>query len=323
NPEATEVCNGKDDDCDEQIDECVCFTLSCTDSSIQCVKRIDSGDDGDNLVDGKPKVDAEYEFRVVVTGTGCTPQYVKLFVTQRSNPVPEDFYGYSMTCSGDFSSGATCTYKTKLGPAAVHKFYFEAKFSDGATIKKYPETGYITGPEVQLLTGYNLVGAPRDINTANLDGQNAFGSSITYRWDADLGYYTKVTTLNPVKVGEGYFTYKANDTLLELADYGDVLESEYTYQLKHGWNIISNPYAGNVKLPDIKVQKGSGTPVSWEDATDNGWIVNAIYYYNGRDWGKTYSFETADDGATLVPWMGYWVYLNKDDDTYSLVIPKP
>lgn len=73
----------------------------------------------------------------------------------------------------------------------------------------------------------------------------------------------------------------------------------------------------------ICLKKGNGTPVSWQQATTNGWIVNAVYYYKGSDWGSTYDFETAEDGATLVPWMGYWVKLNKEDDTYYLVIPKP
>ncbi|MEW6214947.1 MAG: MopE-related protein [Nitrospirota bacterium] len=322
NPGTTEVCNGKDDNCNGQIDENACFILSCSDAGIQCLERTDAVDESDNLVSGKPKVNVEYEFIIIVTDIGSTPQYVRLFMTQRNNPFAGDFYGYDMFCSGDYSTGATCTYTTKLGPAAVHKFYFEAKMSNGTTIR-YPETGYITGPEVQLLKGYNLAGVPRDISTANLDGEGAFGSASTYRWNADLGYYTKVTTSEPVKVGEGYFTFKESTTLPELADYGEVQVSEYTYQLKSGWNIISNPYAGNIKLSDIKVQKGSDTPVSWQEAIDNGWIVNAIYYYNGEDWGRAYSFETADDGATLVPWMGYWIYLNKEDDTYKLVIPKP
>lgn len=226
-----------------------------------------------------------------------------------------------MNCTGSFSTGATCTYATKLGAAAVHKFYFEAKSLDGETVK-YPESDYITGPVVQLLTGYNLAGIPRDINSANLNGSQAFGSSTTYRWDASDGYYKLVTNANPVKTGEGYFSLRKNNTLYELINYGDIQANEYTYKLDAGWNIISSPYAGNVKLSDIKVQKGSETPVTWEQAITNNWIVNAIYYYKGSDWGSTYDYETSPE-ATLVPWMGYWIKLNKEDDTYYLVIPKP
>lgn len=64
-------------------------------------------------------------------------------------------------------------------------------------------------------------------------------------------------------------------------------------------------------------------PISWQDATEKGWVANAIYYYKGSDWGNTYSFETTDNNVLLVPWIGYWVRFEKDDDSYSLVIPKP
>jgi uncharacterized repeat protein (TIGR02543 family) len=296
--------------------------ISCPDSGIQCLERADGGNDSDNLANGKPKVDLEYEFKVVVQDTGGIPQNLKLFMTQRSNPLVTDFYSYDMSCSGDYKRGATCTYRTMLGPAAVHKFYFEAKMLDGTTIR-YPNTGYITGPVIQLLTGYNLVGIPRNINNANPDSSNAFGTSRTYGWNGTLGYYTKVTTADPVMAGEGYFAYKEADTLPEHGTYNDIQDSEYSYGLTSGWNIISNPYAGNVKLSDIMVKKGNNQPVSWTQAITNGWLVNAVYYYNGSDWGKTYKFETSDDGATLVPWMGYWIYLNSADDTYSLVFPKP
>jgi hypothetical protein len=242
-------------------------------------------------------------------------------MTQRNSPHIDEFYAYDMQCSGNYSTGATCTYTTKLGPAAVHKFYFEAKMADG-TILRYPESEYITGPEVQMLTGYNLIGIPRDINNANLDGNTAFGTTRTYRWDTDLEYYTKVTTTEPVKAGEGYFVYKNTATLPEHSNYGEIQEAEYIYGLKPGWNIISNPYSGNVKLSDLKIKKGNGIPVSWTEAVTNGWLVNAIYYYNGSDWGGTYSYETEPD-ATLVPWIGYWVHLNNSDDTYYLIIPKP
>jgi len=97
--------------------------ISCSDSGIPCLERIDGGNDGDNLVNGKPKLDVEYEFKIVVQDTGGTPQYMKIFLAQRSNPTEADFYDYDMSCNGDFQVGANCTYRTKLGPAAVHKFH--------------------------------------------------------------------------------------------------------------------------------------------------------------------------------------------------------
>ncbi|MBI4688908.1 MAG: fibronectin type III domain-containing protein [Nitrospirae bacterium] len=306
------------------------YSIDCSDGGIQCIRRTDGGDDGNNLVDGKPKIDTEYEFTISVTDTGGTPQYVRLYMTQRSNPSLSDFYGYDMSCSGTYGTGASCIYKTKFGPAAVHTFYIEAKFSDGSTAT-YPDTGYITGPQVQLINGYSLVSIPRDIASSGLDGYSAFGSASTYRWnstglttDSNQGSYSLADSSNPVAGGEGYFVFGEITTLPELSN-GEVQSSSYIRRLNPGWNIIGSPYGGNIMLKNVQVMKGSGSAVSWNDAVTNGWLINAIYYYNGSDWGKTYSFESAgsDPDATLIPWLGYWVYLNNNDDTYYLVIAKP
>ena len=319
----------KDNDCDGDIDyidtDCYPYFLGCPDGGdIECLERTDGGNESDNFDSSKPKVDIEYDFRINVKDlTGNEPQYVRLYMTQRNNPSLSDFYSYDMSCTGDYSIGATCTYTTLLGPTAMLKFYFEIQFN-GSVKMRYPDIGaeYITGPEVQMCSDFNLVGIPRDIEGYNLDGITAFGTSKAYRWDADLGYYTEVSTSEPVKAGEGYYIFKETNTLPEHESYGEISGAEYTYELKAEWNIISNPYSGNVKLSDIQVKKGSGIPVSWIEAVTNEWLVNAIYYYNGSDWGGTYSFETEPD-ATLVPWMGYWINLNMTDDTYYLVIPKP
>ena len=298
-------------------------TLSCTDSgNIVCLERTDGGNDGDNLDSGMPKADLEYEFQATLKdSSGEAPQYIKLYMTQRSNPGAGEFYSHDMSCSGDYIVGASCTYTTKLGPAAVHKFYLESKTFDG-TVLRYPAAGYITGPEVRMLTNYNIAGLPRDIGSLMLDGNAAFGSDLVYRWDTDFEYYKGVTAAEPVKPGEGYFVYSQTNTLPELAGYSDIADSEFTYMLKPGWNIISNPYGGNVRLSDINVRKGNNTSASWADAASNGWLTNAIYYYKGTDWGNTYGFETGSD-TRLVPWTGYWINLDATDDIYHLIIPRP
>jgi hypothetical protein len=144
-----------------------------------------------------------------------------------------------------------------------------------------------------------------------------------YRWQTNTQSYIKVTSQNPVKDGEGYSLYKQNRTLPELATYPEVSAAGFTYQIKPGLNLISNPYSGNVRLADVMIQKGTQPPVSWQAAATNGWIVNALYYYNGKDWGNTYSHETLEDGAVLVPWLAYLVNLNSADGSYYLIIPKP
>ena len=304
------------------------------DTGIVGIKRADGGDDSNNLdtASGKPRVDKEYTFEMVLRdSSGNAPEYVRVYITQRSNPLASDFHSYDLTCTGDISSGATCSYTTKLGPAPVHKYYFEAKLSDGSIVRM-PESGEYTGPIVELLTGYNIVGIPRDITSAYLDGNAAFGSIRTYRWTSEgltraPGQYDQVLSANPVRPGEGYFTWKESGvtTIPEFDSYNDISEATYAITLRPGWNMISNPYKGNVKLTEVKVQKGTDTPISWSESTTNDWLTNAIYYYQGRDWGRTYSFESAGGSpdATLTPWLGYWIFLKNTDDTYQLIISKP
>jgi hypothetical protein len=310
------------------------YLLSCEQTDLECLERADGQSEIDNMVSGKPDAGVMFMFGVSAVDSKGTPQYVRLMMSQRSSPSAIDFISYDMTCTGVYSSGATCTYSTKLGPASVHKYYFEMKTSDGVIVN-YPSSGYITGPTVQLTTGFNIVGAPRDVNSAGLDGAGAFGSPNTYRWVSDSvytqsGYYVPVTGVDPAVAGEGYFSLNETATLPELGAYGEVTGPDYAYQLQPGWSLISNPFAGNVKLSDIMVKKGAaGTPVTWTEAATNGWVTNAIYYYDGADWGKTYSMECAggcaigEPDATLVPWIGYWMELKVSDDTYYLVIPQP
>lgn len=298
------------------------YTLDCTDGGgIECLQRTDGGSDSDNLVDGKPKADVEYEFRINIKDTsGRTPQYVKLYMAQRHYPTDEDFYGFRMSCDGNFISGGLCSYVTQLGPAAVHKFYFMARFFDG-TVRRYPETGYITGPDVQLLTGHNLVGAPRNTGDNNLDGYEAFGSTDSYRWNGG-GYYSQIKDGAPVKQGEGYYIVKQAATLPELAEYGEIQDAEFAYELKPGWNIISDPYSGNIALSAVTIRKGSDTTASWMEAASGGWVANPIYYWDGIDWGDNF-IPIRPPQAKIVPWRGYWMYLYMTDDIYYLVIPKP
>lgn len=298
------------------------FSIGCSDAGLPCVERPDGGNDGDNLTNGKPMGGVDYEFQVLVKDTGGVPPSIRLHLAQRTDPRPEEYAAYAMTCSGNFGDGARCIFRTKLGPAAAHRYYFEAVMSDGATVMRHPLTSSFAGPAVRLLTGYNLVGAPRDLSTAALDGTLAFGSSGTYQWRPDLGYYTKVTTTAPAKTGEGYYSYNKSGTLPELAGNADMQLPEFGHPVKSGWNIISNPFIGNVRLADVRVQRGSEAPLSWHEAVALGWVENALYSYLGSDWGAVYRPESGDT-AVLVPWVGYRVSLKRSDAAYRLVIPRP
>jgi hypothetical protein len=78
-------------------------------------------------------------------------------------------------------------------------------------------------------------------------------------------------------------------------------------------------------LSDVEVQRDTDLPVTWAEACTKRWLTNSIYTYLGSDWGSAYSFESAggDPEATLTPWVGYWVYMIRNDADYKLIFTKP
>ena len=132
------------------IEAVIPANLSCPDPGIPCVERVDGQPDGDNLVNGSPNVDVEFEFRAIVVDVKGSPQHVRVGMARKADPVVADFSQYDMTCSGDFSTGALCTYRTELAPAVQHTFYIEAILSDGSLIT-FSQAGYIDGPQIGLL----------------------------------------------------------------------------------------------------------------------------------------------------------------------------
>jgi hypothetical protein len=289
--------------------------------SVEGITRVDGGADSNNLdtLTGNPRADVQFTFSLVVTAT-ASPQNVRLYMAQRQSPEGY-FYAYDMTCTGDFAAGATCSYITGLGPAAVHSYYFEVVMSDGTTVI-YPSSGHITGPTIEMLNDFAMVGVPRDLTGTTLDGPAAFSSTDVYRWDPVNAGFTLVDSSSPAMSGEGYFAFRQAATLPENAVLSEIQETEFVYELKPGWNMISNPYSGNVKFQDVMFKRDSEAPVTWLDAVINGWVVNALYFYKGSDWGGTYGYEMGTE-TRLTPWIGYWLYLNMDDGVYYLIVPKP
>ena len=95
-----------------------------------------------------------------------------------------------------------------------------------------------------------------------------------------------------------------------------------TLGLEAGWNLISNPYNGNVKLDNVQVRRNGSTTNTWSSAASSGWIETAVYYYLGDEWGETNTSEFGAE-AELVPWMGYWMYVKDASNSYELIITKP
>jgi hypothetical protein len=196
---------------------------------------------------------------------------------------------------------------------------------------RYPAQGYIVSPNIELMNGYNIVGLSRDF-AAVMDGPASFGNKA-FRWvstgettDSNKGGYEEVSTSEPVEPGEGYFVERgASAVLPDMDAYSDMSVEQFEIPLSPGWNIISNPYGGNVRLSEVLVQQESDIPVTWTEACTNRLVTNAIYSYLGSDWGSTYTFESAGGipEATLVPWSGYWIYVIRGNANFKLIIPRP
>lgn len=311
------------------------------DIGIPGLERVDGGDDRHNLDISveTPIVDLEYSFTIVVKdSTGKAPQSLSLYISDRNDF--STFVSVDMTtsCTGDYITGAVCSYVTLLPPTSVHRFYYEAVLGDGI-VARYPASGAIRGPSVEILN-YNssMVSIARDIDSANLDSVEGFDCTVAFRWvssglsrsSGNKGSYQFVNKDNPIESGEAYFLSKqtcAAGNIPELPLYSAIATPTHGVVLQPGWNIVGNPYGGKVMLKDIQIQRGVNVPISWAEAVEepNNWVLNGIYYSNGADWGATYTVESAGGvpDASLTPWLGYWVYLAKDDDTYKLIFTKP
>lgn len=275
------------------------------------VMRADYGNDAGNLDPyyGLPRSDIIFKFVISWRGGAPVPQIDVLL----------DGFRYPMNCLyDDLQQQADCQYTTLLGAASTHLFHFENSLSE-----RFPSTGDLNGPTVELLTGYNLIGVPRA--TAGNDGLMLFGSAaLTWLYDGAAvqnkhGAYQIADSVDP---GCGYFVMKQQATLPALAAFGTVPDSNYAITLQPGWNLVANPFGGTVTLADLTVSKDSGTPVPWGEAVSRLWLYNALYTYNGNDFGDTYRADFGEQ-AQLVPWVGYWLYLGKADGLYQLHVPNP
>ncbi len=298
--------------------------LSCdpTEAGLIGVARLDGGSDLNNYVDGKPKQDLDFRFGVTLKDS--------VTAAERKVYLLLDGYKYQMTLgSGVLASGASYSFTTRMGPSPSHSFYFVAEDNSGNQLWRYPQSGELTGPAVELLNGMNLVGAAINANPYGLSADEAFGQSQVYRWIPDQGpkgTYEQIFKGAPVTSGEGYVIKKAlNETLPDTLNYGQISDTEYLIPVKAGWNLISNPYGGNVNLGDIWVQPEGGTAVPWLSAVDDNLVVDVIYSYLGADWGGANEFSSAGGAqpAVMVPWIGYWIYANTTDQPLSLILKKP
>lgn len=290
------------------------------------VERTDSGSALDNLIDGVPTAELQYRFSVVLRDSlGGADLHVLLVLNG---------YPYLMSqTEGDVVTGAVFSRTLELGPAPSHLFHFEVRDSRNGLVWAYPANGQLAGPAIELLDGVNVVGIPKNIDGAALTATQAFSTNQAYRWiskgitsTSNDGSYSPINSANPAQVGEGVFIKKTSySSLPDYSAFADIETASFNLPLQAGWNLIANPYQGNVVLEEILVQAGTETPIPWLDAADRHLVANALYRYKGVDWGDTYAFASAGapEKAVMVPWIGYWIYVGVPDTPITLIIPRP
>ena len=286
------------------------------------IERSDGGDDSNNLVDGKPRFDLDYRFHVMMRDSGSIDQY-RLFVVING-------YRYPLTHDrGALASGARFSTATRLGPAYSHRYYFVAENTSGTQMWRYPTTGDLPGPTVEFLAGNNMIGLAANVDPYGLTTRDLLGVRQVYRWSPTAkkdGAYEMVDNGAPVAAGEGYQLRRTTSNRLpDLRHYGEVTSTYFEFDVSPGWNLIANPYGGNVLLENIQVRTGSSVPVDWLEAASQLVVVDSLFAYLGEDWGGGNEVTSAagTNKAVLVPWIGYWIYVNPVNQPVSLLIPRP
>ncbi|HMB16657.1 MAG TPA: putative Ig domain-containing protein [Pelovirga sp.] len=291
-------------------------------AGLKGIERADGGDDSNNLVDGKPKLDLDYRFHVMLRDEGSLDQY-RVFAVING-------YRYALQRdAGTLQSGARFSTTSRLGPVSSHRYYFVVEDASGSQLWRYPATGDLPGPVVELLAGHNMVGLVGNLNPYGLTTNQTLGVRQVYRWSPSEkkdGGYVMVDNGAPIASGEGYQLRRATSTTLpDLSAYGEVSADVYEFEVFAGWNLIANPYAGHVLLEQVRVRSGDAVPLEWLDAATQGIVVDSLHAYLGDDWGGKNEITTAagTNKAILVPGIGYWIYVNPVNQPVSLLIPKP
>jgi hypothetical protein len=179
------------------------------------------------------------------------------------------------------------------------------------------------------MDGKNIVGVPGNIASEFLNSAEALESTMSYRWipsEKRNGSYRRVDSGGPIVSGEGYVIKRTDVIVLPALDYfGENPETLHEIQVQAGWNLIANPYGGNVALSEILVKNDSSAMMSWTDAVSNNLVVDGMFYYAGRNWGNRNIFEGSggEQGAVFIPRIGYWIYVNSVSGPVSLIVPKP
>jgi chitodextrinase len=206
-----------------------------------------------------------------------------------------------------------------------------------------------------LRRGYTLVSIPKELSTPDDTVSSVFEDDVdvsvsgltVYRWSSrppwgvDDGCYDGVpeafsfnpqytcTTYNKSeqKVGTalGYYLYNtiesSNGRWVLDATGNPVTTPTHPIPLERGFNMVGNPYEGEIPLSAVRVKRGAtGTPIPYEEAvaSPNGWVGPSLLLFDGV---VSRPYGVSDPEAVFKPWNGGWIQSFYDD--VILVFPHP
>jgi len=160
-----------------------------------------------------------------------------------------------MDGEGDYSSGVTFTYRTKLG-LGPHLIHF--LFSDGRYEARYPPVGEMDGPTVTNMAPQAVVATPADgtrytpddfITFSAAGSSDPEGDKITYTWVSDIDGTIGTAQLVDRQLSEGWH----NVTLSATDAHGAMATRTLLLNIKPYLAIpYFEDYSKNIEMPTEK-----------------------------------------------------------------------
>ena len=160
---------------------------------------------------------------------------------------------------------------------------------------------FVSTPYDYSALGFNgLFGA---LNTAPSGAAPNGNRSNVAVWNPLTGAYALDPTApaDALRPGIGYWVFLKNPAAV--TQLGGTLTGSVQVTLNPAWNQIGVPSPAGVAVNSLTFAGADGLPHSFADATGSTYhlVSPTLYYYNGS------SYQTVTAGATLQPWMAYWI----------------
>ena len=149
--------------------------------------------------------------------------------------------------------------------------------------------------------GVRMISAPFDYTGTPIASLLGAGAKL-YSWDPALLFYigTPNAPDDTLHLGSAYWVKQTADVVVSVAGVPAPAGAPYKISLKHGWNMIGNPFATPVTIGTLQVD--TPTPSTPKPIASSPLVSLPLYAYNGT----SYTPKTVAD--TLDPYAGYWIY---------------